>query len=778
MASYACIHPVTRVITHSTILALASITFALNHLHSRQERVRTRTYQSPHAFFADVKLMISNAKWFNEEGSEIWRDADTIQRHVENKLIPAILADGFTLDPNDTRSSVLPPHMAGMAHSQSPHLGGRSLTPAGPSGTRVKLKLTGRSGGVPGSPDTAVVDDQQQQHLQGVASPSHWQTGSLPSTPQDQRHAFDPQPTASAAVLSPPATGAESPANFSASGRPIRSAVNRNPPPRAVQPMTSPQRGGILAQSPPLGTRSPQKPTQQQLQMQQQQQHQLAPGQRPGDHLRPPLPPGPPTSGSTSPLQPRPGVPSLQHLPQGSPSVGANPFRAPSAQNSGLGLTPSRPGLNPPGATTTPMNGINARGYGPQPSHPLSRSTPHQSQPGQGRQGSGQGAAVRQIRRLPGPAPASAFAPAQALAPANRAPEADAGANGHAAAESEAPAHPQPSQSLTAIPAFVVLGKNFRKALPVSPVGVPAEAQGDREQDHPLKKTTRHSQAQAQAQAQRQAFDPVTATRQFVLCVGEGREEAHVLFRLRELDAAAVGAGDGGGDAQRQGRSDGDADAMDVDGAAEAPSASAADPAADTKGAVTPAPAYKPRISALLNGRRLKLAYLPLPSSPAYGPALEALVAQTQTQARSLRSVRARRGLRSGLRRRGGAGDGSSSEGEDEEEEGFDSQSESESEDEGEGEAEKDDAEKDDAEEKKEGKHAHKPNRTVVLSLPLQRGTNLLEVYLSPPPPTGPVPAEAGAGAGAGAGVEGGQAQAAASTAKAPWEGYRIWLVR
>lgn len=112
--------------------------------------VRDRKFRSPYAFFTAVRTMIQNAKYYNEENSAVWNDADAIQRHVEMKLIPMILSEGFTLDPNDTRSSVLPlGHRENSAVLQSPATGNRSLTPGGSQSNRLKVKIARPS--VPGS---------------------------------------------------------------------------------------------------------------------------------------------------------------------------------------------------------------------------------------------------------------------------------------------------------------------------------------------------------------------------------------------------------------------------------------------------------------------------------------------------------------------------------------------------------------------------------------------------------------------------------------------------
>lgn len=74
-----------------------------------ERKLDDKEYVNPHALVSDVRLMLRNAQFYNEEGSQVWNDAEALQQHLERVLIPALLAEGFTLDPNDHRQAALPP---------------------------------------------------------------------------------------------------------------------------------------------------------------------------------------------------------------------------------------------------------------------------------------------------------------------------------------------------------------------------------------------------------------------------------------------------------------------------------------------------------------------------------------------------------------------------------------------------------------------------------------------------------------------------------------------
>ena len=72
-----------------------------------------KEYINPHALVSDLYRMLSNAQFYNEEHSQVSDDAQALRTHLEKTVIPAFLAEGFTLDPNDHRQAALPPGTPG-----------------------------------------------------------------------------------------------------------------------------------------------------------------------------------------------------------------------------------------------------------------------------------------------------------------------------------------------------------------------------------------------------------------------------------------------------------------------------------------------------------------------------------------------------------------------------------------------------------------------------------------------------------------------------------------
>jgi hypothetical protein len=81
-------------------------------LDTIEDKVVNKEYINPHALITDLRQMVENAQYFNEEGSEVWEAAEEVRRYVESTTVPTLLADGFTLDPNDTRQSAMPIELA------------------------------------------------------------------------------------------------------------------------------------------------------------------------------------------------------------------------------------------------------------------------------------------------------------------------------------------------------------------------------------------------------------------------------------------------------------------------------------------------------------------------------------------------------------------------------------------------------------------------------------------------------------------------------------------
>ncbi|KAN0059828.1 hypothetical protein ACQY0O_008402 [Thecaphora frezii] len=122
-----------------------------------ERRVYDKEYINAHALFLDLELMLDNAQYYNEEGSETWNDAQEIRNYLETVAIPSLIADGFTLEKDDLRQSALPLHLAAnstieahkaayrllVAKSQgldpnSDHHGVASASPE-PSGPKLRL---------------------------------------------------------------------------------------------------------------------------------------------------------------------------------------------------------------------------------------------------------------------------------------------------------------------------------------------------------------------------------------------------------------------------------------------------------------------------------------------------------------------------------------------------------------------------------------------------------------------------------------------------------------
>lgn len=81
-------------------------------LDSIEDKVHKKGYANPYALIAELRQMVDNAQYYNEEGSEVWEAAEQVRQYIEGTTIPTLLADGFTLDPKDMRQSALPVEIA------------------------------------------------------------------------------------------------------------------------------------------------------------------------------------------------------------------------------------------------------------------------------------------------------------------------------------------------------------------------------------------------------------------------------------------------------------------------------------------------------------------------------------------------------------------------------------------------------------------------------------------------------------------------------------------
>lgn len=77
-----------------------------------EEKTLAKDYVNPHAFISSFRLMLDNAQYFNEEGSFVWCEAQEMRDHIEKTVVPTLIADGFTMEPDDLRQSALPIELA------------------------------------------------------------------------------------------------------------------------------------------------------------------------------------------------------------------------------------------------------------------------------------------------------------------------------------------------------------------------------------------------------------------------------------------------------------------------------------------------------------------------------------------------------------------------------------------------------------------------------------------------------------------------------------------
>lgn len=104
-----------------------------------ERKLDEKMYINAYALVTDLRIMISNAKFYNEEGSQVWNDADAIQQQLERVMIPGLLAEGFTLDPNDHRQAAQP---AGTPNSVPPPSVAAPMQPAAQPAVRVAPQPT------------------------------------------------------------------------------------------------------------------------------------------------------------------------------------------------------------------------------------------------------------------------------------------------------------------------------------------------------------------------------------------------------------------------------------------------------------------------------------------------------------------------------------------------------------------------------------------------------------------------------------------------------------
>lgn len=117
------------------------------------EKAMRNGYESSYALVSDLRVLVANAKYYNDEKSEIWKSADIIGKHLEDVMVPSLLADGFTMDPSDLRQSALPTEYAAVstipAHAAAfkRAQGGEGGQSASPEPSSVSGHLQMRYGG-------------------------------------------------------------------------------------------------------------------------------------------------------------------------------------------------------------------------------------------------------------------------------------------------------------------------------------------------------------------------------------------------------------------------------------------------------------------------------------------------------------------------------------------------------------------------------------------------------------------------------------------------------
>lgn len=149
-----------------------------------EEKTLAKDYVNPFAFISSFRLMLDNAQYFNEEGSVVWTEAQELRDYLEKTVVPTLIADGFTMEPDDLRQSALPIELAA-----------NSTIPAQAAAYRIQMErraqqLADNSVGadVSMSPETPsrppMHHASSSTHL--VSSPSHQPASASPMISQQQ----------------------------------------------------------------------------------------------------------------------------------------------------------------------------------------------------------------------------------------------------------------------------------------------------------------------------------------------------------------------------------------------------------------------------------------------------------------------------------------------------------------------------------------------------------------------------------------------------------------
>lgn len=156
-----------------------------------ERKLERKEYINPYAWDKDMRLMLSNAKFYNEEGSQVWNDAQALERYLDKTVIPTLLAEGFTLDPNDHRQAAQPSNMPSQGpptptHTRSPAPSSPTAAAAKPSGASAPAKPPHPSSSAspqPGTPTAAPARAPSVPQPQPRESPSPSPSPSQPPPP-------------------------------------------------------------------------------------------------------------------------------------------------------------------------------------------------------------------------------------------------------------------------------------------------------------------------------------------------------------------------------------------------------------------------------------------------------------------------------------------------------------------------------------------------------------------------------------------------------------------
>lgn len=201
------------------------------------EKSMRNGYETAFSLFSDLRLMVKNAKEFNEESSEIWKNADAISDHIENTMVPALLAENFTLHPEDDRESVLPGDVfdpVAHAAAKAAELESSDESPEPSSGKR------GRSSNQPPNPNVHPnANWQEYARVNGYLAPNgmHANSPEAMRAQANQRRMPNGQPMPTGYppnAMSPPLPGALHgyPGASPFSGPPAVNGVSQHAPPK------------------------------------------------------------------------------------------------------------------------------------------------------------------------------------------------------------------------------------------------------------------------------------------------------------------------------------------------------------------------------------------------------------------------------------------------------------------------------------------------------------------------------------------------------------------